>query len=68
MFLWRKYRDRAIGLIGAYALLVAAIIWSGSLDPAPPAQQAAKPAVDRAESMMVEDCSYLLQGRSDTAC
>jgi hypothetical protein len=35
MLLRRRYRDRAIGLVGAYAVLIGGVIASGSFERAP---------------------------------
>ena len=66
----REYRDRAVGLVGAYAVLIAGIAFSGALDPAPE-KHAMKPteaALDRAKTKKAHDCSYALDCRSDTFC
>lgn len=35
MFLGRKSRDRLIGLVGAYAVLIAGVVYTGAIDSAP---------------------------------
>ena len=63
MFLRRKYRDRMIGLIGAYAVLVAGIIFTGATDSAPainPPTEVARPG-----NKKVDEASYTLLERPD---
>lgn len=57
MFLRRDYRNRAIGLIAAYALLIAGIVFSGSFESAAPIK-----------AKRADDCSQSLQDRPDAVC
>jgi hypothetical protein len=59
MFLRRKYRDRMIGLIGAYALLVTGIVFTGSFDSA---------IVERPKTEKADEHSSALRERSDSVC
>ena len=56
MFVKRDYRNRAIGLIAAYALLIAGIVYSGSFESAP------------VQAKKADDCSSALQERPETVC
>jgi hypothetical protein len=47
MFLFRKPRDRAIGLVAAYALLVAGVVVSADFDAAPVELEDAKKAGEK---------------------
>jgi hypothetical protein len=70
MFLWRKYRDRMIGLIGAYVVLITGVLASGSLDD-PPEMSAPAEAVQltsRPEPRKADECSSALLARSDSVC
>ena len=60
MFLFRKPRERAIGLIAAYALLVAGVVISADFDKAP----------DRAETEKAGDFSRAVdvELRCDPVC
>jgi hypothetical protein len=63
MFLKQKYRDRAIGLVGAYAVLVAGVFASGALESPP---ETGSPT--RTETKSADGCSSALQERSDSFC
>ena len=63
MFLRRKYRDRAIGLVGAYAVLITGVFASGALESPPE-----KGSPTRIETKRADDCSSALQERSDSVC
>ena len=65
MFLRRDYRNRAIGLIGAYALLLAGIVASGTFD-APRA--GVRAIVEHPETKRADDCSSALEDRRETVC
>jgi len=66
MFLRQKSRDRVIGLVGAYAVLIAGVIYTGAIDsaPTPVAPQAAP---DR-RSAEQPDGLLSRQQRSDIVC
>jgi hypothetical protein len=70
MLLRPEYRDRAVGLIGAYAVLIAGIVLSGALEsvPAKSAMRATEAALDRAKTARTEDCSTALQCRPEIIC
>jgi hypothetical protein len=69
MFLRREYRNRAVGLVAAYAVLIAGIVVSGALDPAPAnsAMRATEAAMG-GEKTRQGDCSFALECRPDSVC
>ena len=70
MFLGRRYRDRAVGLIGAYAVLIGGIVFSGAQDSAPAksAMHATEAALERTKTRRAEDRSTALEDRADIVC
>jgi hypothetical protein len=70
MFVSREIRNRAAGLIAAYAVVIAGIALSGALKPAPEktAMNATEAALERAKTRRADPCSSALQDRSDSVC
>lgn len=80
MFLSRKYRDRAVGLIAAYSLLIGGVVASAEFERAPvkSAQETAstmsaqmratEASLDRAKTRKPDDCASALQCRSEIVC
>ena len=66
MFLGRKSRDRMIGLVGAYAVLIAGVVYTGSIDSAPAVAAPTEAATDQRKAERADACS--LQHRSDIVC
>jgi len=66
MFLRREYRDRAVGLIAAYAVLITGVVATEAFEPAP--MHATEAALDRSKTKRADDCSSALQCRSDIVC
>jgi hypothetical protein len=70
MLLRRECRDRAVGLIGAYAVLLAGVVFSGALDP-PPAKSdlpSREASLEPAKSKGTDVCTSALECRSGTFC
>jgi hypothetical protein len=63
MFLREDYRDRAIGLIGAFAVLITGVIATNALTAAPVVSTA-----DAVRADNLTDPSDHLETRSDTFC
>jgi hypothetical protein len=70
MFLWRKYRDRMIGLIGAYVVLITGVYTSGAMDDPPQASAPAESVnlTNRTKTRKADECSSALLERSDSVC
>jgi len=81
MLLSRKYRDRAVGLVGAFAFLITGVFASGAVDLAPAkgassaaASNAAAPmhateaSLDRSKTKKAADCQSALECRSEFFC
>jgi hypothetical protein len=68
MFLRRKSRDRVIGLMGAYAVLITGVIYTRSIDSAPVAMPPAEAAPDRPRPTRADDGLSSRQQRSDIVC
>ena len=69
MFLRRNWRNRAIGLIGAYAVLIAGIAASGAFElPRLPARATVEHAPENPETKRADDCSSALEDRRETVC
>ena len=70
MFLWRKYRDRMIGLIGAYVVLITGVFASGAMDDPPQTSAPAESVnlTNRTEIRKADECSSALLERSDSVC
>ena len=68
MFLRRKSRDRVIGLAGAYAVLIAGVIYTGSIDLAPAKVTPSDVAPDRRSAEQSYDGLSSRQQRSDIVC
>ena len=70
MLLRRECRDRAVGLIGAYAVLIAGIAFSGALKPTPAksAMRATEATLESAKRRSADHCSFALRCRPDTFC
>lgn len=67
MFLRKDYRDRALGLMAAFLLLITAIVASGAIEPAP-AAEAPRIVASAPAPMWSGDCSSPMHDRSDTIC
>ena len=72
MLLSRRYRDRAVGLAGAFGLLIAGVFASGSVD-LKPSQVAAEirpteAALDHAKTRKKRDCPSALECRPEIVC
>jgi hypothetical protein len=70
MFVSREIRNRAAGLIAAYAVVIAGIALNGALKRAPEetAMNEIEMAREGAKSKAVDECSPGLEGRTDTVC
>jgi hypothetical protein len=70
MFVSRENRNRAAGLIAAYAVVIAGIALSGALKPAPAKTElhTTEAALERAKTRRADECSSALQERSDSVC
>jgi hypothetical protein len=68
MFLRRKSRDRVIGLMGAYAVLIAGVIYTGAIDSAPAASAPFDVAPDHRKAEQADDGLSSRQQRSDIVC
>ena len=70
MFVSREIRNRAAGLIAAYAVVIAGIALTGALKPAPAktATQTTEATLERAKTKRADECSSALQDRSDSVC
>ena len=68
MFLRRTSRDRVIGLMGAYAVLITGVIYTRSIDSAPVAVPPVEAAPDRPHPTRVDDGLSSRQQRSDIVC
>jgi hypothetical protein len=71
MFLRREYRNRAIGLLGAYAVLITGVVTSGAFELAPKKSapmHATEAALDRSKTKRADDCSSALCVRSEIVC
>lgn len=70
MFLNREYRGRAIGLAAAYAVLVAGIVFTRTLDlaPASRASMVTSPTIDRPQTTRAEDFASAPRVCTDTVC
>jgi len=67
MFLRQKSRDRVIGLVGAYAVLIAGVIYTRSIDSAP-VQVSPEVAPDRRSADQADDGLSSRQQRADIVC
>jgi hypothetical protein len=68
MFLRRKSRDQMIGLVGAYAVLVAGVIYTGAIDSAPAKVSPSEVAPDYRSAERPDDGLSSRQQRSDIVC
>jgi hypothetical protein len=67
MFLGRKSRDRLIGLVGAYAVLIAGVVYTGAIDSAPAVVSPVE-APDRRRAERPDDGLSSRHQRSDIVC
>jgi hypothetical protein len=71
MFLKSDYRDRGIGLIAAFAVLITGAISTGAITPAPVKAIDALPRTSPLggpEAKTADDCSSGLRCKCDTYC
>lgn len=81
MLLSRKYRDRAVGLVGAFVFLITGVFASGAVDLTPAkgastevASNAVVPlhateaSLDRSKTKKADDCLSALECRSEIFC
>ena len=68
MFLRRASRDRVIGLMGAYAVLIAGVIYTGAIDSAPVKIVPSDAAPDRRSAEQPDDGLSSRQQRSEIVC
>jgi hypothetical protein len=72
MLLSRRYRDRAVGLVGAFGLLIAGVFASGSVELRPAAVatnlHATEAALDRAKTRKERNCASALECRPEVVC
>ena len=81
MFLRREYRNRAIGLIAAYAVLITGVVTSEAFDRTPTKgasttavrtidapMHATEAALDRSKTKRADDCTSALCVRSEIVC
>jgi hypothetical protein len=72
MLLSRRYRDRAVGLVGAFGLLVAGVFASGSVDLRPAKVEtnlhATEAALDHSKTRKERDCTSALECRPEIVC
>jgi len=78
MLLSRKYRDRAIGLVAAYAVLVTGVVVSAEFDRSPAKRtslqtrvaprDATNAVLDRSRTKRAVDCFSALECRSEIVC
>ena len=68
MFLGRKSRDRMIGLVGAYAVLIAGVVYTGAIDTAPAMVSPIETSPDRQSAERRDDSLSSRQQRADIFC
>ena len=72
MLLSRGYRDRAVGLMGAFAFLITGVFASGAVDlgPAKVATnlRPTEAALDRSKTSRERDCASSLECRPEMVC
>ena len=68
MLLGRKSRDRMIGLVGAYAVLIAGVVYTGAIDSAPPVASPVEAVPDRRSVEAPDDSLSSRQQRADIFC
>ena len=68
MFLRRKSRDRVVGLIGAYAVLITGVIYTRSIDSAPAVASPVEVAPDVRKAERSDDCLSSRYQRSEIVC
>lgn len=72
MFLKSDYRDRAIGLIAAFAVLITGAIATGAITPVPrkaiDAERRSGPLIDHADAKRADDRSCGPQCGCGTVC
>ena len=68
MFLGQKSRDRLIGLVGAYAVLIAGVVYTGAIDSAPAAAPPVEAAPDRRSADRPDDSLSSRHQRADIVC
>ena len=68
MFLKRQYRDRMIGLVGAYAVLIAGVVYTGAIDSSPAQTSPVETAPDRRRAERPDDGLSSRPQRSDIVC
>ena len=68
MFLGRKSRDRMIGIVGAYAVLIAGVIFTGAFDSAPVVVSPVDPVLKHRSAEAPDDSLSSRQQRADVFC
>jgi hypothetical protein len=68
MFLGRKSRDRMIGLVGAYAVLIAGVVYTGAIDSAPAVALPVEAAPNHRSAERPDDSLSSRQQRADIFC
>ena len=68
MFLGRKSRDRVIGLVGAYAVLIAGVVYTGAIDSTPAMVSPVEDAPHRRSAEAPYDSLCSRQQRADIFC